>query len=39
VAKDQIALEKRDDWQEVRNYVDVMNYAIPELESVLLGRS
>jgi len=32
IAKNQIDPEKRDDWQEVRNYIDAMNSAIKELE-------
>ena len=38
VAKEQIDPEKRDDWQEVRNYVDAMNSAIKELESLPISN-
>ncbi len=31
---DQIAPEKRDDWQEVQNYIEAMNYALKELEKL-----
>ncbi len=34
VSKDQIDPEKRDDWQEVRNYIDAMNYSIKELDNI-----
>ncbi len=34
VSKEQIDPEKRDDWQEVRNYVDAMNYSIKALEKI-----
>jgi len=34
VSKEQIDPEKRDDWQEVRNYVDAMNYSIKELDNI-----
>ena len=32
--EDAIAPEKRDDWREVRNYIDAMNFAVAELESL-----
>ncbi|NOQ32107.1 MAG: Fic family protein [Helicobacteraceae bacterium] len=38
VSKDQIDPEKRDDWQEVRNYVDAMNYSIKELDNIPLSN-
>lgn len=37
ISKDQIDPEKRDDWQEVRNYVDAMNYAVKELDTLPLS--
>jgi Fic family protein len=38
VSKDQIEPEKRDDWQEVRNYVDAINYGIDELERLPISN-
>ena len=38
IAKEQINPEKRDDWQEVRNYIDAMNYAIKELEHLPISN-
>jgi len=38
VSKDQIDPEKGDDWQEVRNYVDAMNYSIKELENIPISN-
>ena len=35
VSKEQIDPENRDDWQEVRNYIEAMNYSIKELEKQL----
>lgn len=38
IAKEQINPEKRDDWQEVRNYIDAMNYAIRELDKLPISN-
>lgn len=38
IAKEQINPEKRDDWQEVRNYIDAMNTAIKELETLPISN-
>ena len=38
VAKDQIDPEKRDDWQEVRNYIEAMNTAIKKLDSLPISN-
>ena len=38
VSKEQIDPEKRDDWQEVRNYIDAMNYSIKELDNLPLSN-
>lgn len=38
ISKDQIDPEKRDDWQEVRNYIDAMNYAVKELDNLPLSN-
>lgn len=36
--REQIRPEKRDDWQEVRNYIDALNTAITELEKLPLAN-
>ncbi len=38
MTKEQIDPEKRDDWQEVRNYIDAMNIAIKELETLPISN-
>lgn len=38
LAKDQINPEKRDDWQEVRNYIDAMNSALKELDTLPISN-
>ncbi len=38
IAKDQVDPEKRDDWQEVRNYIDAMNSAVKELETLPISN-
>ncbi len=38
LAKDQINPEKRDDWQEVRNYIDAMNNALKELDTLPISN-
>ena len=38
IAKNQVNPEKRDDWQEVRNYIDAMNSAIKELEMLPISN-
>jgi Fic family protein len=36
--EEQIRPEKRDDWREVRNYIDAVNFAIAELHSLPLSN-
>lgn len=36
--EDEVELERRDDWQEVNNYVNVMNQAIKALETLPLSQ-
>jgi len=38
VSKEQIDPEKRDDWQEVQNYIDAMNKAIKDLETLPISN-
>lgn len=38
MAEEQIRLEKRDDWREVRNYIDAVNTAIVELKTLPLSN-
>ena len=38
ISKDQVDPEKRDDWQEVRNYIDAMNSAVKELETLPISN-
>ena len=38
ISKEQVDPEKRDDWQEVRNYIDAMNSAIKELETLPISN-
>lgn len=38
MSEDMIAPEKRDDWREVRNYIDAINTAIAELETLPLSN-
>ena len=36
--EEQIKPEKRDDWREVRNYIDAVNYAVAQLQSLPLSN-
>jgi Fic family protein len=38
MTEDQIAPEKRDDWHEVRNYIDAMNSAVGDLQNIPLSN-
>jgi Fic family protein len=38
LSEEQIKPEKRDDWREVRNYIDAVNYAIAELRHLPLSN-
>jgi Fic family protein len=38
LSEEQIKPEKRDDWREVRNYIDAINYAITELRNLPLSN-
>lgn len=38
LSEDQIQPEKRDDWREVRNYIDAVNTAIKELDTLPLSN-
>lgn len=38
MSEDQIPAEKRDDWREVRNYIDAVNTAIDELKNLPLSN-
>jgi Fic family protein len=38
MSEDQISPEKRDDWREVRNYIDAINAAIADLEHLPLSN-
>lgn len=38
MSEDQIRPEKRDDWREVRNYIDALNNAIAELKTLPLSN-
>jgi len=38
LSEEQIKPEKRDDWREVRNYIDAINYAIEQLQDLPLSN-
>ncbi|WP_150467387.1 Fic family protein [Francisella sp. SYW-9] len=38
ISKNQIDPEKRDDWQEVHNYIKAMNHAIKELDNIPISN-
>lgn len=38
MSEEQIKPEKRDDWREVRNYIDAINHAIAELQNLPLSN-
>ena len=38
MSEEQIQPEKRDDWREVRNYIDAVNYSVAELQSLPLSN-
>ncbi len=38
VSKNQVNPEKRDDWQEVRNYIDAMNGALQQLDNIPISN-
>jgi len=38
ISEEQILPEKRDDWQEVQNYIKAMNFAIEELDTLPLSN-
>ncbi|MDR1975758.1 MAG: Fic family protein [Campylobacteraceae bacterium] len=38
IPKEQLDPEKRDDWQEVQNYIEAINYAVKELQNLPLSN-
>jgi Fic family protein len=38
LSEEQVKPEKRDDWREVRNYIDAVNFAVAELRNVPLSN-
>jgi hypothetical protein len=38
LSEEQIRPEKRDDWREVRNYIDAVNQAVGELKTLPLSN-